>query len=90
MQEASERTPTTCHYSTHPFFSMSCCALKEVRVLYRDEQGYTQVVRVGDIQGVPEFIQAGASLGHLWLEGQVCVGDPLVNARRAHGKRAIR
>ena len=38
---------------------------KEVRVLYRDEQGYTQTVRTSDIQGIPEFVKAGASLGHL-------------------------
>jgi hypothetical protein len=52
---------------------------KEVRVLYRDEQGFTQAVRVSDIQGINEFIEAGASLGYLWMEGHFGLGDPLVN-----------
>jgi hypothetical protein len=51
----------------------------EVRVLYRDEQGFTQAIRASDIRGIPEFIKAGATLGHLWMEGHFGVGDPLVN-----------
>lgn len=76
--------------TTHSPFFLNSLRPKEVRVLYRDEQGYTQVVRVADIQGVPEFIQAGASLGHLWREGRFGVGDPLVNAGAPIGKRAKR
>ena len=45
-----------------------------------DELWNTQAIRVSDIQGVPEFVEAGASLGHLWLEGHLGVGDPLVNS----------
>jgi hypothetical protein len=52
---------------------------EEVRVLYRDELGFTQAVRASEIQGIPEFIQAGATLGHLWMEGHFGIGDPLVN-----------
>jgi hypothetical protein len=51
----------------------------ELRVLYRDDQGYTQVVRASDIEGVREFMEAGAKLGHLWMEGHFRIGDPLVN-----------
>ena len=50
------------------------------RVLYRDNHGHTQTVRASDIKGVPEFVSAGASLGHLWLEGRFGVGDPLVRS----------
>lgn len=39
----------------------------------------TQTSRAADIQGIPEFMAAGASLGHLWLEGRFGMGDPLVN-----------
>jgi predicted ATPase len=85
---ASERTQLL--VTTHSPFFLNALRPKEVRVLYRDEQGYTQVVRVADIQGVPEFMQAGASLGHLWLEGRFGVGDPLVNAGMPTGKRAKR
>jgi hypothetical protein len=28
---------------------------------------------------VREFVENGALLGHLWMEGQLGVGDPLVN-----------
>jgi len=85
---ASERTQLL--VTTHSPFFLNALRPKEVRVLYRDEQGYTQVVRAADIQGMPEFIQAGASLGHLWLEGRFGVGDPLVNAGAPTGKRAER
>jgi predicted ATPase len=66
--------------TTHSPFFLNGLRAEEVRVLYRDDQGYTQTVRTSDIQGVPEFIQAGASLGHLWLEGRFGVGDPLVRS----------
>jgi hypothetical protein len=66
--------------TTHSPFFLNGLRADEVRVLYRDEQGYTQSVRASDIQGVPQFIATGASLGHLWLEGRFGVGDPLVRA----------
>jgi hypothetical protein len=47
-------------------------------MLYRDDNGYTQVRRASDIDRVREFMQDGASLGDLWTEGQFGVGDPLV------------
>jgi len=66
--------------TTHSPFFLDAMRPEEVRVLWRDEQGYTQVKRAADIQGVPQFVAAGASLGHLWTEGRFGVGDPLVNA----------
>jgi predicted ATPase len=66
--------------TTHSPFFLNGLRAEEVRVLYRDDQGYTQSVRAVDIPGIPEFIAAGASLGHLWLEGHFGVGDPLVRA----------
>lgn len=65
--------------TTHSPFFIDSLRPEEVRALYRDDSGYTQAVRASDIQGVPEFVKAGASLGHLWLEGRFGVGDPLVN-----------
>ncbi len=75
--------------TTHSPFFINPPKPEEVRALYRDEQGYTQAIRASDIQGVPEFVQAGASLDHLWLEGHLGVGDPLVDAGspRAKGRR---
>ena len=66
--------------TTHSPFFLNGLLPEEVRVLYRDEQGYTQAIRAVDIAGVREQIQAGASLGHLWTEGYFGLGDPLVNA----------
>ena len=66
--------------TTHSPFFINALKPEEVRALYRDERGFTQAVRVSDIRGILEFVNAGASLGHLWLEGRLGVGDPLVNA----------
>jgi predicted ATPase len=66
--------------TTHSPFFLNGVRPREVRVLYRDEHGYTQAVRASDILGVPEQMQAGASLGYLWMEGYFGLGDPLANA----------
>lgn len=65
--------------TSHSPFLINAMKADEVRVLYRDEQGFTQAVRACDIPGINEFMQAGATLGHLWMEGHFGVGDPLVN-----------
>jgi len=52
----------------------------EVRVLYRDEHGHTQVKLVADIEGIREFVEHGGLLGDLWMEGHFNVGDPLSNS----------
>ncbi len=72
--------------TTHSPSFLNATRPKEVRVLYRDERGYAQVVRASDIRGIPEFVQEGASMGHLWLEGRFGVGDPLVNLGAPHKK----
>ena len=65
--------------TSHSPFFLNALRPEEVRVLWRDEQGYTQSQRACDLPGVPEFVENGALLGHLWMEGQLGVGDPLVN-----------
>ncbi len=65
--------------TTHSPFFLNALRPKEVRVLWRNEQGYTQTQRAADLTGVPEFVEHGALLGQLWMEGQLGVGDPLVN-----------
>lgn len=66
--------------TTHSPFFLNTMRAKEVRVLYRDEAGFTKTVRASDIAGVQAFMAEGGLLGHLWLEGHFGVGDPLVNA----------
>lgn len=77
-REASARSQLL--VTTHSPFFLNGARPDEVRVLYRNEQGYTQAVRTSDIRGVKEFIATGASLGHLWMEGRFGVGDPLVRS----------
>lgn len=66
--------------TTHSPFFLNALKPEEVRVLWRDPQGYTQSRRASDLRGVPEFVAQGALLGHLWMEGHFGVGDPLTNA----------
>jgi len=72
--------------TTHSPFFVNAVRPEELRILYRDELGYTQAVRASEVKGVPEFVGAGALMGDLWLEGHLGVGDPLVNAG-APGRR---
>ena len=75
-REASERSQLL--VTTHSPFFLNGMRAPEVRILYRDESGYTQAVTADKVKGISEFVAAGASLGHLWLEGRFGVGDPLV------------
>jgi len=68
--------------TTHSPFFLNALRPDEVRVLWRDEHGYTRTQRASDLQGVSEFMQHGALLGDLWMEGQLGVGDPLVRQGR--------
>jgi predicted ATPase len=64
--------------TTHSPFFVDGLRLEELWVLYRDEKGYTQAKRAADMPGIEEFMDNGALLGHLWMEGHFNVGDPLV------------
>jgi len=75
-RDASEHTQLL--VTTHSPFFLNALRPEEVRVLWRDQQGYTQAQRVADLPGVSEFVEHGALLGHLWMEGQLGVGDPLI------------
>lgn len=65
--------------TTHSPFFLDTVRPEEIRILYRDDHGHTQIESATQIRGVREFVEAGASMGHLWLEGHLGVGDPLVN-----------
>jgi predicted ATPase len=77
-REASARTQLL--VTTHSPSFVNGLRSSELRVLYRDGEGFTQARRAADMQGIPEFIEHGAQLGHLWMEGHFEVGDPLTNA----------
>lgn len=64
--------------TTHSPFFINALRPDEVRILYRNNEGYTQAIRASDVRGINQFVDAGARLGSLWLEGRFGVGDPLV------------
>jgi predicted ATPase len=74
-QQASERTQLI--VTTHSPFFINPLRPEEVRVLYRGSDGYTRVRQVSDMQGIRAFLDQGANLGELWMEGHFDVGDPL-------------
>jgi predicted ATPase len=63
--------------TTHSPFFVNELRPEELWVLYRDETGFTQPKRVSDMERVTAFVEEGAKLGHLWMEGHFEVGDPL-------------
>ena len=68
--------------TTHSPYFVNGLRAEEVWVLYRDEQGFTVCKRASEMQGIKDFLEAGAKLGYLWMEGYFEVGDPLTNAGR--------
>ena len=72
---ACERTQLMA--TTHSPFFLNALRPEEVCVLWRDEAGHTRVQRVADLDRVRAFVDEGALLGDLWMEGQFGVGDPL-------------
>jgi predicted ATPase len=66
--------------TTHSPFFINSLLPKEVWVLYRTVDGFTEARRVSAMQGIEEFMAEGALLGNLWMEGHFEVGDPLTNA----------
>lgn len=81
---SSERTQLL--VTTHSPFFLNGVQPEEVRVLWRDESGFTQSRRAADIRGVREFMDQGGLLGDLWIEGYLGVGNPPAN----HGATAAR
>ena len=77
-------TRTQLLVTTHSPFFLNALRSEEVRVLWRDEAGHTQIRRAADLDNVPAFVQAGALLGDLWMEGQFGVGDPLTRHGAPH------
>lgn len=65
--------------TTHSPFFLDALRPREVRVLWRDESGYTQSEALDQNEKVSSFMDAGAQLGDLWMEGQFGVGDPLTS-----------
>ncbi len=83
LPELAEECRATCERTqllatTHSPFFLDGLRSEEVRVLWRDEAGHTRARRLADVPRVQAFMDEGAQLGDLWMEGQFGVGDPLV------------
>ena len=77
-REASARTQLM--VTTHSPFFVNGLRPEELWVLYRDKNGYTQAKQAAKMKGIKEFMNQGALLGHLWMEGHFEVGDPLTTS----------
>jgi predicted ATPase len=76
--------------TSHSPYFVSALRPAELRVLYRNEAGYTQAVRVADMPRAVRMFEAGGKLGHLWMEGFFDAGDPLVQAGGPVSPRATK
>ena len=72
--QASEHTQLI--VTTHSPFFVNQLNANQVWVLYRGADGYTRSKRVSDMTGVETMLDAGSSLGDLWMDGYFEVGDP--------------
>ncbi len=63
--------------TTHSPFFLDAVRPNEVHVLWRDECGYTRSQLLDQNKRIMALMDAGASLGDLWMEGHFGVGDPL-------------
>lgn len=63
--------------TTHSPFFVNGLRGDETWVLYRDDLGHTRARRASAMLGVTAFLDEGAQLGDLWMEGFFEVGDPL-------------
>lgn len=66
--------------TTHSPHFVSGINPRELWILYRDRNGYTQAKNAAAMQGIKAFVNAGAALGDLWMEGHFEFGDPLKNS----------
>jgi predicted ATPase len=73
-RDASARTQLM--VTSHSPFFVNGLKPEELWVLYRDQSGYSQARRAADMRGIKKFMDQGALLGHLWMEGHFEVGDP--------------
>jgi hypothetical protein len=67
--------------TTHSPFFLQALRPKEVIILHRNKDGFTEAKRVSDIANVDAFYAEGATLGDLWTEGYFGVGDPMALPR---------
>ena len=85
LQELAEEcrsasSKTQLMVTTHSPFFVNGLKTKELFVIYRNSKGYTQAINASEMKGVNAFMEEGAQLGNLWMEGHFEAGDPLTSA----------
>ncbi|MFF0144276.1 putative ATPase [Amycolatopsis sulphurea] len=68
--------------TTHSPYFADALRPEEMWALYRDEDGFTQCSRASENRRLMAMVDAGGSLGSLWMEGYFGVGDPLTRSGR--------
>jgi len=66
--------------TTHSPFFINGLTPKELWVLFRDKNGFTNAHRAYDMEGIKAFVTEGHKLGDLWMENFFDAGDPLTNS----------
>lgn len=61
--------------TTHSPFMINRLKAEQVWMLFRGVDGYTRSQRVADIKGIKHFVDEGATLGDLWMEGHFEPGN---------------
>ena len=84
LPELAEECRSATHASqimvtTHSPYFLDALKPREVWVLYRTSEGFTKAQRASEMVGIQAFVDEGALLGSLWMEGHFPVGDPLTN-----------
>ncbi|MCL6613112.1 MAG: AAA family ATPase [Firmicutes bacterium] len=72
--------------TTHSPFFVNALHPEEVWILFRDQKGHTKVVRAAESKKIRDFVEAGASLGELWMEGYFKPDDSF-GSLRIHPRR---
>ncbi len=62
--------------TTHSPFFVNGMDPKELWILQRNEEGFTEATNAGSIKDIEFFVKNDAKLGDLWMEGHLGVGDP--------------
>lgn len=73
--------------TTHSPYFVNGLDPREVRVLFRGEDGFTQSTRIADMKEVVDYINSGSEIGSLWMEGILSAGDPYINPGRPQEPR---
>lgn len=62
--------------ATHSPFFLDAMRPDDVRMVWRDQNGFAKVERVSDSVRIMSFLDAGGILGDLWMEGQFSGPEP--------------